>query len=278
MDTAQPNFISPRQLYGVIGIGIAGAPLVIDVRREPAFAADNWLIAGAVRRPPDAVEGWQHDIVRNRAVIVYCAHGGEVSQGVAASLRERGVAAAYLEGGIAGWINEKLPLRRRTLPLPSCWVTRERPKIDRIACPWLIRRFIDAEAQFLYAPTERVFEVAHETGATAYDIPGAEPFSHDGELCSFDAFLKVYGIADAALDTLAVIVRGADTARLEMAPQSPGLLALSLGLSVNFHDDHQMLEAGMVMYDAFYAWCRSAQGQGHDWNPAAMIAAMGGAQ
>ena len=108
---------------------------------------------------------------------------------------------------------------------PRSWVTRERPKIDRIACPWLIRRFIDPEAEFLFAPTERVFAVAAETGATAYDIPGAEPFSHDGELCSFDAFLKVYGIEDPALDALALIVRGADTARLELTPQSPGLLA-----------------------------------------------------
>ena len=150
-------------------------------------------------------------------------------------------------------------------------MTRQRPKVDRIACPWLIRRFIEPEAGFLFAPTERVFAVAAEAGATAYDIPGAEPFSHDGELCSFDAFLKVYGIADPALDALAVIVRGADTARLELAPQSPGLLALSLGLSANFADDHEMLEHGMVMYDAFYAWCRSCQDQTHNWKPETMV-------
>ena len=264
--------ISPHELYSVIGT--AAAPLLIDVRREPAFAADEWIIAGAVRRPPDAVER----ITGGRAVVVYCTHGGAVSQGVAANLRERRIAAFFLEGGIAAWGEEKLPLRRKTVSSPAGWVTRERPKIDRIACPWLIRRFVDPEARFLYVPTERVFDVAQETGATAYDIPGAEPFSHDGELCSFDAFLKVYRITDPALDTLAVIVRGADTARLELAPQAPGLLALSLGLSVNFPDDHDMLEAGTVMYDALYAWCRSAQGQGHDWNPAAMITAMGGAR
>src|SRR5205807_3177609 len=139
-----------------------------------------------------------------------------------------------LEDGIAGWAERKLPLRRKLAEQSTSWVTRERPKIDRIACPWLIRRFIDPEASFLFVPTERVFDVARTSGATAYDIPGAEPFSHDGELCSFDAFLKVYGIQDPALETLAVIVRGADTARLELAPQSPGLLALSLGLSANF--------------------------------------------
>jgi hypothetical protein len=140
---------------------------------------------------------------------------------------------------------------------------------DTAACPWLIRRFIDPEASFLFVPTEQVFDVARATGAIAYDIPGAEPFSHDGELCSFDTFLKVYGIADAALDTLAVIVRGADTARLELAPQAPGLLALSLGLSANFANDHEMLEHGLTMYDAFYAWCRSCQDEKHNWTPAA---------
>ena len=147
------------------------------------------------------------------------------------------------------------------------WVTRERPKIDRIACPWLIRRFIDPEATFLFVPTERVFDVVRASGATAYDIPGAEPFSHDGELCSFDAFLKVYGLADPALDALALIVRGADTGRLELTPQSPGLLALSLGLSANYQDDHAMLEHGLIMYDAFYAWCRGLQAETHNWTP-----------
>src|SRR5438046_1356069 len=118
------------------------------------------------------------------------------------------------------------------------WVTRERPKIDRIACPWLIRRFIEREAEFIYVPTDRVFAVAAETGAIAYDIPGADPFAHDGELCSFDAFIKHYGIDDAALNRLALIVRGADTARHEMAPEASGLHAISLGLSANFLDDH----------------------------------------
>ena len=149
------------------------------------------------------------------------------------------------------------------------WVTRERPKIDRIACPWLIRRFVEPEAEFLYVPTDQVFAVAKETGAVPYDIPGAEPFSHDGEACSFDSFLRVYEIKDPALDALAVIVRGADTARLELAPQSPGLLALSLGLSANYTDDHAMLEHGLIMYDALYAWCRSCQDQTHNWTPPA---------
>jgi hypothetical protein len=176
---------------------------------------------------------------------------------------------SYLEQGIAGWVEHGLPMRGTRDTEPHSWVTRERPKIDRIACPWLIRRFIDPAAEFLFVPTERVFAVAAESGATAYDISGAEPFSYDCERCSFDAFLKVYGIEDRALDTLALIVRGADTARLELSPQSLGLLALSLGLSANFADDHAMLEHGMVMYDALYTWCRSLQGETHNWTPPA---------
>ncbi len=258
--------ISAQSLYDRLG-GPA-APIIIDVRRSAGFDAADRMLVGALRRVPGDVAQWAHDVPSGRPVVVYCQQGHEVSQEAAAALRGSGIDARYLEGGIAGWAELGLPLRDKRVVGAGKWVTRERPKIDRIACPWLIRRFIEPEAVFLFAPTERVFAVARETGATAYDIPGAEPFSHDGELCSFDAFLKIYGIADPALDALAVIVRGADTARLELTPQSPGLLALSLGLAVNFADDHDMLEAGMVMYDAFYAWCRSAQGQTHDWNPA----------
>lgn len=147
------------------------------------------------------------------------------------------------------------------------WVTRERPKIDRIACPWLIARFIDAKPEFLYVPAPDVLKVAEETGAIPYDIPGVE-MSHDGELCSFDAFLKKYGLTDPALQQLAAIVRGADTSRLDLTPQSHGLYALSLGLSQMFADDHEMLKHGMVMYDALYAWCRHCQSETHNWPPA----------
>jgi len=146
------------------------------------------------------------------------------------------------------------------------WVTRERPKIDRIACPWLIARFIDKTAEFLFVPTEQVLMVAREAGATPYDIPGVE-MTHEGEFCSFDTFLRKYHLADPALHQLAVIVRGADTARLDLAPQAPGLLALSLGLSQVFTDDHEMLRHGMVMYDALYAWCRDCQKETHGWPP-----------
>ena len=146
------------------------------------------------------------------------------------------------------------------------WITRERPKIDRIACPWLIERFIDKEPEFLYVPKTEVLDVAEKTGAIPYDIPGVE-LSHVGELCSFDAFLAKYGLTDPALQQLAAIVRGADTSRLDLTPQSAGLYAISLGLSNQFKDDFEMLEHGLVMYDALFAWCKDCQEEAHNWPP-----------
>lgn len=146
------------------------------------------------------------------------------------------------------------------------WVTRERPKIDRIACPWLISRFIDQAPEFLYVPADKVLDTARETGATPYDIPGVE-MGHDGELCSFDTFLRKYKLTDPALQKLATIVRGADTDRLDLAPQAAGLLAISLGLSRNFSDDHEMLKQGIIIYDALYSWCKELQSEAHNWYP-----------
>ncbi|WYX27713.1 chromate resistance protein ChrB domain-containing protein [Achromobacter denitrificans] len=145
------------------------------------------------------------------------------------------------------------------------WITREHPKIDRIACPWLISRYIDEAPEFLYVPPDRVLSEADATGAIPYDVPGVA-LTHAGEKCSFDTFLDQYELHDASLRDLAVIVRGADTDRLELAPQCAGLLAISLGLSRNFPDDHAMLAHGMVVYDALYAWCRYARGETHSWN------------
>jgi len=148
------------------------------------------------------------------------------------------------------------------------WITRERPKIDRIACPWLIARFIDKSPEFLYVPSGDVLKVAQENGATPYDIPGVE-MTHVGDLCSFDAFLLKYNLTDPALQQLALIVRGADTSRLDLSPQAAGLYAISLGLSHTFKDDHEMLKHGMVVYDALYAWCKACQTETHNWPPAA---------
>lgn len=150
---------------------------------------------------------------------------------------------------------------------PTRWVTRERPKIDRIACPWAIRRFIDERAEILYVPTERVFETGEREGAVAFDIPGA-PISHEGELCSFDTLLRRFGLdGDAGLAVLAPIVRGADTDRHGLAPEAAGLHAISLGLSLNFDDDHALLAQGLILYDALYAWATSARGERHAWQP-----------
>jgi hypothetical protein len=149
---------------------------------------------------------------------------------------------------------------------PSKWVTRERPKIDRIACPWVVLRFIDPAATFFYVPTETVLEVAERDGAVAFDIPGA-PISHEGELCSFDVLLRCFGLSDPALAILAPIVRGADTDRHALAPEAAGLHAISLGLAHNFGDDHALLQRGLVVYDALYAWAKHARGQRHDWRP-----------
>lgn len=146
------------------------------------------------------------------------------------------------------------------------WITRERPKIDRIACPWLIARFIDGSPEFLYVPPGDVLPMAEKIGAIPYDIPGVE-LSHVGELCSFDAFLKKYKLSDLALLQLATIVRGADTSRLDLTPQSGGLYAISLGLAKTFPDDHEMLKQGLIMYDALYAWCLHCQTEAHTWPP-----------
>jgi hypothetical protein len=195
-------------------------------------------------------------------------HGHEVSQGAAAALSDLGFAARYLEGGIEAWTEAEGALDSKPRNGSTRWVTRERPKIDRIACPWLVARFVDGDAEFHYVPSKEVLHAAKERDAMPYDIPDVH-FSHDGELCSFDAFLKHYRLTDPALADLAVIVRGADTARLDLAPQAAGLAAISLGLSRNFQDDHEMLKHGMVMYDALYTWCKQGKEEVHTWNPQA---------
>jgi rhodanese-related sulfurtransferase len=258
----EKNCISPRELYA--RIGCETAPIILDVRRDADFAGANTLVADAFHRPPDGVREWRADLAGNRPVVAYCVHGGEVSQGVASALGLMGVDASFLEGGIAAWIAQGLPTHRKIGSSPGKWVTRERPKIDRIACPWLIRRFIDPNAEFIYVPKDQVLAVARQTGATPYDIDGVE-FTHEGERCSFDTILRIYEIRDAALDHLATIVRGADTSRHDLSPQCGGLFAISLGLSANFHDDHEMLGHGMVIYDALYTWCRKLQDETHNW-------------
>lgn len=241
-------------------------PLVIDVRRAQAFVAAPSMISGALRRNPEHVLIWAAELPADASVVVYCVHGHAVSQDVARTLREKGIAARYLDHGIEGWREADAPLHEKPEGSPTRWVTRERPKIDRIACPWLIARFIDEAAEFLYVPTAQVDTVAREQSAVAYDTAGAQ-FGHIGDACSFDAFLQRFGLTgDPALTRLAEIVRGADTGRLDLAPESAGLLALSTGLSRLYSNDHAMLLEGMRMYDALYRWCQEGQPANATWH------------
>jgi rhodanese-related sulfurtransferase len=245
--------ISPENLYA--RLGTARAPLVIDVRRQGEFDANGTLIIGAVRRSPAEAERWLKNLAPGRGVVTYCSTGRDGSQEIATTLRHAGIQAEYLEQGLAGWEGKRLPTRRKRGAAENTWVTREHPKIDRIACPWLVNRFINPDAEFIYVPAAEVSRTANDIGGTPYDIKGVE-FGHVGDRCSFDAIVSVYGINDPALDHLATIVRGADTSRPDLTPQGEGLLAISYGLSANHPDDHEMLRHGMVMYDALYTWCR----------------------
>jgi rhodanese-related sulfurtransferase len=250
-------------------IGTAHTPVLIDVRLDEDFDADPRVIPGAIRRSHLNTHEWAPPLT-GRSVIVICQKGHKLSEGAAAWLRHSGVAAESLEGGFVGWQQAKLP----TVPyakLPArdgrgrtVWVTRARPKIDRIACPWLIRRFVDPSAVFLFVAASEVAAVGERFNATPFDIENVH-WSHRGELCTFDVMVEEFGLATPPLLRLATMVRAADTGRLELSPEAPGLLAASLGLSRMYDDDLEQLSAGMALYDAFYRWCRDATGETHNW-------------
>jgi rhodanese-related sulfurtransferase len=289
MDTALPC-LSPDELAAVLGRETA--PLLLDVRRREPFDASACLLPGARYCAPEDVAGLARSEAP-RSVIVYCAHGHHLSRDATRTLRAAGWDARVLAGGIEGGepgVDAPADIARwRAAPLPrirkrpefgvtgeraSRWITRARPKIDRVACPWLVLRFIDPRAQFLYVPEEEVFSQAAQHGAVPFDIEGA-PISHAWERCSFDALMEAFDLHTPALDTLATIVRGADTSRLELAGQCGGLLALSLGLSRLHQDDHAMLRQALPLYDALHAWCGEGQGETHSWRahtPAAVSA------
>jgi rhodanese-related sulfurtransferase len=262
------NSISPEKLTRLIGLPYG--PALIDVRTDGDYEADPRFIPGALRRPPESVSDWASEFV-GRSTVVVDQSDGQDSEGVAAWLRHAGATSAdVLTGGHRAWVQSsgvlvpsaKLPPRDalgRTI-----WVTRSRPKVDRIACPWLIRRFVDPNAVFLFvAPTEAT-AVAQRFGGAPFDIEGAF-WSHRSERCTFDTMLDELGLEIEPLQRLAVVVRGADTARLDLAPEAAGLVAASLGLSRMFSDDLEQLEAGMALYDAFYRWCRDATDEPHNW-------------
>lgn len=262
-----PNTITPQQLAR--RVGLPDAPVLIDVRTDEDAAADPRLLPGAFRRDHRQVAAWARDF-RDRQVVVLCQRGLKLSEGAAAWLRHAGARAEVLEGGFAAWAQADLPLVAAARIPPrdaegrTIWVTRARPKVDRIACPWLIRRFVDPLAVFLFVAPAEVTAVAERFGATPFDVDGVF-WSHRGEDCTFDTMLAELGLSTPALARLATIVRGADTARLDLAPQCAGLLAASLGLSRLHRDDLAQLEAGMALYDAFHLWCRDATEETHNW-------------
>ncbi len=265
-----PDSITAAQLGRLVGT--PDAPTLIDVRIAEDHAADPRMLPASLRRDHRDVASWAGDFA-GRAVAVICQRGLKLSQGVAAWLRHAGARAENLEGGFDAWVQSGAPLvapqhvptrdpQGRTL-----WVTRTRPKIDRIACPWLIRRFVDPSAVFLFVAPSEVAAVADRFGATAFDIEDTF-WSHRGPLCTFDVMLDEFGLRTEPLDRLALVVRAADTARLDLAPQAAGLLAASLGFSRMYRDDLAQLDAAMGLYDALYRWARDATAETHNW-PAA---------
>ena len=266
-----PNTISIEKLVRLIGT--SKCPILVDARPPNVFEADPHLVPTSFHCGFDEIADEMADRVGERgeqSAIVICQNGTSLSQGAAALLRDQGVPAEVLEGGFEAWKQEKLPLvpfaklppvdaRGRTV-----WVTRARPKIDRVACPWLIRRFVDPRAAFLFVAPSDVVEVAERFGGVPFDIENVF-WSHRGDTCTFDTMIEEFALGTPPLLRLATIVRGADTARPELSPEAPGLLAASLGLSRMYSDDLEQLEAGMLLYDALYRWSRDATDETHNW-------------
>ncbi len=264
-----PNEITLAQLSRLIGL--ADSPVLVDVRIDEDFKDDPELIPGAFRHPFQEIDSLIPRLQGNR-VVVYCQKGKKISQGVTAILQNHGIATETLEGGQFAWRDAGMPMIAAA-KLPPCnsqnqtvWVTKHRPKVDRIACPWLIRRFIDRNAQFLFVAPAEVMAVGEKFNATPFDIEGVF-WSHRGDQCTFDTMLEEFGLRTPALGRLAKIVRGADTNRPDLTPQSAGLLAASLGLSRMYRNDIEQLNAGMTLYDMFYRWSRDAVDESHDWPP-----------
>jgi rhodanese-related sulfurtransferase len=264
---AAPNEITVPQLLRLIGT--PDCPVIVDISIDPDFAEDPFLIPGSFRHPHTDIAGLKARL-NGRACVITCQRGIKLSQGMVARLRADGLAAEYLSGGMYGWRDHPDTLRIPATALPApvdgatLWVTRHRPKIDRIACPWLIRRFVDPDARFLFVSPAEVMGVAARYDAVPFDVLDVR-FSHEGPLCTFDKMLSEFALSSDALDRLAQVVRAADTDTHDQSPQAAGLLALSVGLSRQYRDDQMMLEAGMALYDALYRWARDGQDEGHDW-------------
>lgn len=260
------NSIPADKLARLIGTPVA--PLLVDIRAERG----DTLVPGSILRSARELEQWG-GVLEGRSLVIIDEDGATSAQGVSAWLRSSGALAETLDGGFAAWVTTGLPtiavarLPRRDGEGRTVWVTRARPKVDRIACPWLIRRFVDPHARFLFVPASEVVAVSGQLQAAAFDVAHEDVFwSHRGDNCTFDLLVQELGLGGfPAIDYLATIVRGADTARLDIAPEAAGLLAVSLGLSRLYADDLAQLEAGMRVYDALYRWCRDARAETHDW-------------
>lgn len=262
-----PNEITIAQASRLIGI--PEAPVFIDLRIDEDFDDDPRLIPSAYRHPFTDIESLVPRL-NGKRVVVYCQKGKKISQGGAAVLSHHGIQVEALEGGQFAWRDAGLPLvPYAKLPLKNSlnqtvWVTKHRPKIDRIACPWLIRRFVDPNAMFLFVSPSEVLGVAEKFDATAFDVEDVF-WSHRGDHCTFDTMIEEFELATKPLQRLSKIIRGADTNRLDLTDQSAGLLAASLGLSRMYRNDNAQLEAGLMLYDMFYRWARDASNENHDW-------------
>lgn len=254
-----PFSISPVQLARLIGT--PDAPEILDVRLAEDLALVPRVIPGTLELPHTKAAGH----APMRPVVVVCMRGRKLSEGVAALLRTQGHKAEVLEGGTLAWQEAGLPMiPRDALPKSRLWVTRQRPKIDRIACPWLIRRFVDPAAKFLFVAPSEVLDVARYFDAIPFDVEGCD-FTHIGQSCTFDRMLDVFDLHTTALDRLATVIHAADTDQHHLSPQAAGLLAVSVGLSRMCREDLAQLDAGLMIYDALYRWARDGFDEGHDW-------------
>ena len=262
-------FISATELWQ--HFILARSVRIFDVRRAQALSADSRFLPGARWRSHLAANDWAEGLPEEQLIVLNCMHGHNVSQIATAQLREAGYNARTLRGGVDGWVHAGLPTvgQSRFCPVaapPSIWITRIYPKIDRVACPWLIKRFIDPDARILFAEPDWVTDIAKELGAISFDTPGAD-IEHDGDFCSFDTLLRELDLSDPALAALAVIVRGADTDHNELAPEAAGLLAVMLGNSLIGETDHDVMRLGFPVYDALYARLVLAEHETHGWEP-----------
>lgn len=264
---AAPNEITVPQLLRLIGT--PDCPVIVDISIDPDHDEDPYMIPGSFRHPHTDIAGLKARL-DGRPCVITCQRGIKLSQGLVARLRNDGLEAEYLSGGMYSWRDHAQMMRIPASAIPqkvdgaTLWVTRHRPKIDRIACPWLIRRFVDPDARFLFVSPSEVLGVADRYGATPFDVEDVH-FSHRGPKCTFDTMLDEFALHSAPLDCLAEVVRAADTNTHDTSPQAAGLLAISVGLSRQYKDDVKQLDAGMAIYDALYRWARDGQGEGHDW-------------